>query len=81
VQGTAADIIKLAMVRVHKALRDEGLRAKLILQVHDELLIEAPKEEAEKVTAILKKCMEQVYALSVPLVADVKTGESWYETK
>ncbi len=81
VQGTAADIIKLAMVRVHDALKKEGLRAKLILQVHDELLIEAPKEEEEKVAAILKNCMEQVYFLSVPLAADVKTGESWYETK
>ncbi|NLD83288.1 MAG: DNA polymerase I [Clostridiales bacterium] len=81
IQGTAADIIKLAMVRVHDALKKEGLRAKLILQVHDELLIEAPREEEEKVAAILKTCMEQVYSLSVPLVADVKTGESWYETK
>ncbi|MBR1584993.1 MAG: DNA polymerase I [Clostridia bacterium] len=81
VQGTAADIIKLAMVRVHDALKKEGLRAKLILQVHDELLIEAPKEEEQKVAAILKDCMEQVFSLSVPLVADVKTGESWFETK
>ena len=81
VQGTAADIIKLAMVRVHDALKKEGLKAQLILQVHDELLIEAPKEEEKAVAGILKKCMEQVYQLSVPLVADVKTGESWYETK
>ncbi len=81
VQGTAADIIKLAMVRVSDALKKEGLRARLILQVHDELLIEAPKEEEAKVTAILQSCMEQVFALKVPLVAEVKTGESWYETK
>ena len=81
VQGTAADIIKLAMVRVHEALKKEGLRARLILQVHDELLIEAPREEAEQVTHILRACMEQVYPLAVPLVAEVKTGESWYETK
>ena len=81
VQGTAADIIKLAMVRVHQALKAEGLSARLILQVHDELLIEAPAEEADRVAAILRKCMEQVYSLSVPLVAEVKTGESWYETK
>ena len=81
VQGTAADIIKLAMVRVSEALRREGLRARLILQVHDELLIEAPKEEEETVKRILKECMEQVYRLKVPLVAEVKTGESWYETK
>ena len=81
VQGTAADIIKLAMVRVHDALKQEGLQARLILQVHDELLIEAPKEEEETVTRILRQCMEQVFQLSVPLVAEVKTGNSWFETK
>ncbi|MDO5325091.1 MAG: DNA polymerase I [Clostridia bacterium] len=81
VQGTAADIIKLAMVRVHDALKKEGLQARLILQVHDELLIEAPKEEEETVSRILRDCMEQVYKLAVPLVAEVKTGASWYETK
>ena len=81
VQGTAADIIKLAMVRVHDALKKEGLKARLILQVHDELIIEAPKEEAERVSILLKECMEQVQRLSVPLIAEVKTGESWYETK
>ncbi|MBR4334727.1 MAG: DNA polymerase I, partial [Clostridia bacterium] len=81
VQGTAADIIKLAMVRVHDALKKEGLRARLILQVHDELLIEAPKEEEETVTRILRDCMEHVFKLTVPLVAEVKTGASWYETK
>ena len=81
VQGTAADIIKLAMVRVHDALKKEGLKARLILQVHDELLIEAPREEEETVSRILRECMEQVYALKVPLVAEVKTGESWYDTK
>ena len=81
VQGTAADIIKLAMVRVHGALKKEGLKARLILQVHDELLIETPQEEAETVARILQECMEQVYALKVPLVAEVKMGESWFETK
>ena len=81
VQGTAADIIKLAMVRVHGALKEQGLKARLILQVHDELIIEAPREEEAQVSALLKRCMEEVAALSVPLVAEVKTGESWYETK
>ena len=81
VQGTAADIIKLAMVRVHDALKKEGLKARLILQVHDELLIEAPREEQETVGRILRDCMEQVYALKVPLVAEVKMGNSWFETK
>ncbi|MBQ4074463.1 MAG: DNA polymerase I [Clostridia bacterium] len=81
VQGTAADIIKLAMVRVHQALKNENLKAKLILQVHDELMIEAPKEEEERVIEILRQCMESVIELVVPLVAEVKSGESWYETK
>jgi len=81
VQGTAADIIKLAMVKVHQALKREKLKARLILQVHDELMIEAPREETEKVTKILQDCMEQVISLQVPLLAEVKTGESWYETK
>ena len=81
VQGTAADIIKLAMVRVHEALGREGLRAKLILQVHDELIIECPEEEGERVARLLRDCMENVLTLSVPLVAEVKTGKSWYETK
>ncbi|MBQ2977540.1 MAG: hypothetical protein IJE17_08625, partial [Clostridia bacterium] len=77
----AADIIKLAMVKVHQALKKEKLKARLILQVHDELMIEAPREETEKVTKILQDCMEQVISLQVPLLAEVKTGESWYETK
>ena len=81
VQGTAADIIKLAMVRVHDALCQGGFRARLILQVHDELLIEAPQDEAGRVAQLLGDCMEHVAELSVPLVAEVKTGSSWYETK
>ena len=81
VQGTAADIIKLAMVRVHDALYQGGFRARLILQVHDELLIEAPQDEAGRVAQLLRDCMEHVAELSVPLVAEVKTGSSWYETK
>ncbi|MBQ3201442.1 MAG: DNA polymerase I [Clostridia bacterium] len=81
IQGTAADIIKLAMVRVHEALKQEGLKAKLILQIHDELIIDTPKEEAEKVAELLRSCMENVIELSVPLYADVKVGQSWFETK
>ena len=81
VQGTAADIIKLAMVRVHDALRAQGLASRLILQVHDELIVEAPAEECEQVAALLRDCMENVAELSVPLTAEVKTGSSWYETK
>lgn len=81
IQGTAADIIKLAMVRVHEALQREGLHAKLILQIHDELIIDAPFEEVARVEKLLAECMENVIALSVPLSAEVKTGRSWFETK
>ena len=81
VQGTAADIIKLAMVRVHDALRARGLASRLILQVHDELIVEAPAEESEQVAVLLRDCMENVAKLSVPLTVEVKTGSSWYETK
>ena len=81
IQGTAADVIKLAMVRVHEALQREGLQAKLILQIHDELIIDAPFEEVARVEKLLAECMENVIALAVPLSAEVKTGRSWFETK
>ena len=81
VQGTAADIIKLAMVRVDEALRRERLRSRLILQVHDELLLECPPEEAERAAALLKEAMENVLALAVPLQADVHQGATWAEAK
>jgi len=81
IQGSAADIIKLAMVSVADRLRREGFRAKLILQVHDELIVDAPVEEAERVEALLRECMEGVCRLSVPLTAEIQTGNSWYETK
>ncbi len=81
IQGTAADIIKLAMVRVHRALKEGGLRAKLILQIHDELIVDCPADEAPRVEELLVSCMENVMALEVPLRAEVKTGHSWYDTK
>jgi len=81
IQGTAADIIKVAMVEVDRALREGGYKARLILQVHDELIIEAPEEEADAIAALLKQVMESAMSLSVPLVADVHTGKSWYDTK
>lgn len=81
IQGTAADIIKQAMVRVYDALKKEGLRAKLILQIHDELIIDTPLDEVERVKKLLKDCMENVVRLSVPLIAEVETGKSWYDTK
>ena len=81
IQGTAADIIKIAMINVNKELKKGGYRSKLILQVHDELLIDAPKEEAEKVTELLKNCMQDAFELSVPLKVDVNAGKCWYDCK
>ena len=81
VQGTAADIIKLAMVRVDEALRREKLRSRLILQVHDELLLECPPEEVDTAAALLKRCMEEVITLNVPLLAEVHQGANWAEAK
>ena len=81
VQGAAADIIKIAMNAVHARLKEEGLKAKLILQVHDELIVEAPQEEEARVSALLRECMEGAANLRVPLVADVHAGRSWFDTK
>ena len=81
VQGTAADIIKLAMVRVHEALKREGLRSRLILQVHDELLLECPPEEVAQAARILQSAMESVIELRVPLSAEVHQGANWAEAK
>lgn len=81
IQGTAADIIKLAMVNVAKRLQDDRLEAKLILQVHDELIVECPEEEAERVKLILTEEMENVVQYSVPLTAEAHIGRSWSEAK
>ena len=81
VQGTAADIIKKAMVQVWRRLRDEVPEAKLILQIHDELIVEAPAECAARAGEILHTEMEQACALTVPLTADVQEGQSWYDAK
>jgi len=81
IQGSAADIIKLAMVNVAARLEREGLQARIILQVHDELLLEVPTAEVEQVTTLLRAEMENVVQLNVPLVVDVGVGVSWYETK
>ena len=81
IQGTAADIIKLAMIRVEKALGEAYPQARLLLQVHDELIVECPEEIAEPVAALVSREMEQVTSLSVPLVAEAKIGKSWYEAK
>ena len=79
IQGTAADIIKLAMVHVWQRLRDEGLEARLLLQVHDELIVEAPEREVEEVKRVLREEMEQVVQYSVPLTTEVGTGKTWLD--
>ena len=77
IQGTAADIIKLAMIRVRNRLRTEGLQGRLVLQVHDELIVECPEAEGEQIARLLEEEMEQVVRLSVPLLAEAKIGHSW----
>ncbi len=81
IQGTAADIIKLAMVRVYNRLKEEKLAARLILQVHDELIVEAPIAEEERAGNILKEEMELAFSLRAPLVADMQRGFSWFDAK
>ena len=81
IQGTAADIIKIAMVRVFERLKKENLHSRLILQIHDELIVEAPQDEAMRVAMLLQEEMENAVSLSVPLVADAAVGKTWYEAK
>ena len=81
IQGTAADIIKLAMIGVDRALKAGGFQAKLILQVHDELIVEAPESEAEAVRELLRRCMEGVVTLDVPLRTDISIGGDWLACK
>ncbi|MCH5352726.1 MAG: DNA polymerase I [Acutalibacter sp.] len=81
IQGAAADVIKIAMIRVCNRLERENLKAKLILQVHDELIVECPEEEAEQVKGLLTEEMEQAVELSVPMVADAHAGKTWYDAK
>ena len=81
VQGTAADIIKLAMVKVYKAFKDNNLKSKMIIQVHDELIFDIPKEELEKVKEIVTDIMDNVCELSVPLTIDINYGKNWAEAK
>ena len=79
IQGAAADIIKLAMGRVHRQLKEAALEARLIMQVHDELIVECPEAEAGRVQAILVREMEGAWHLSVPLIAEAHSGKSWLE--
>ena len=77
IQGTAADIMKIAMIRLHHELRDGGYRARMLLQVHDELVIECPDQEIEAVVALVRQCMQSAYTLRVPLKVDVEVGPNW----
>jgi DNA polymerase-1 len=79
IQGTAADVIKLAMIAIDERLRSERLRSMLLLQVHDELLLEAPRSELDRVRSLVRECMESVMALDVPLTVDIHVGANWAE--
>ena len=81
IQGTAADIMKIAMINVYNRLRKENLESKIVLQVHDEMMIEAPMNEAEEVKKIIKFEMENAVKLDVPLIAEVSEAKNWYECK
>ena len=81
IQGTSADIIKIAMINVHNELKKRNLNAKMIIQVHDEILIDCPKNELDEVIKIVKDKMENVYKLRVPLKVDINYGNNWYEAK
>ena len=81
IQGTAADIIKIAMIRVYRKLKEEGLKSRLILQVHDELLIETEASEEARVQEILESQMKEAADLAVSLEVDLHTGADWYEAK
>ena len=81
IQGTAADIMKLAMIRVYQKLKEEGLKSKIVLQIHDELLVESPMEEKERVKEILISEMESVAKLKVPLKVEAEEGKNWLQAK
>lgn len=81
IQGSAADIIKISMVLLDRRLREKKMKSRLILQVHDELIVETHRDEMDEVHTILRECMEKAVSLKVPLVAEIKTGVSWYDTK
>ena len=81
IQGAAADLIKIAMIRVDRMLREAELKARLILQIHDELIIESPIEEADRAEQILREAMQGAAELKVPLQVDIGKGKSWFDAK
>ena len=81
IQGTAADLIKMAMIQVHKALKEGGYKTKMVLQIHDELIFKVPKEEEKEVYELVKGVMESAMKLDVPLLVDGGFGKDWYDAK
>ena len=81
IQGTAADILKKAMVEIYDEFKKQGLKSKMLIQVHDELVFNVLNNEVETVKKIVKDIMENTYKLDVPLVVDIETGSNWYEAK
>ena len=81
IQGTAADIMKIAMINVYKELKERKLEAKIVLQVHDEMMIESPEEEKEQVKKIMKVAMENAINMKVPLIAEISEAKNWYDCK
>ena len=81
IQGTAADIMKIAMIKVYQEIEKRGLQSKIVLQVHDEMMIEALEEEKEDIKQIMKQSMESAIQLQVPLIADISEAKNWYNCK
>ncbi len=81
IQGSAADLIKLAMLHVHEAIQASSLKAKMLLQIHDELVFESPDDEREQLITLVRGKMEQAMNLDVPLVVDIKHGKNWFDAE
>ena len=81
IQGTAADILKMAMVKLHNILKEKKLKTKMLLQVHDELIFDVPEDEIDEVKEIVRDTMENIYKLDVPLKVEINYGKDWYEAK
>ena len=81
IQGTSADIMKMAMIKVYNRFKEENIKSKILLQVHDEIIVDCKNEELDLIKKIVKEEMENVYKLSVPLKVELDTGTDWYETK
>ncbi len=81
IQGSAADILKIAMINLDRALTEKGYKTQLLLQVHDEIILDVPKEELDVIQKLVKETMEEAMTLAVPLKVDENTGQTWYEAK